>query len=129
MMQTTLRYIVLLTGFLGSLSANSVLSCSQNGGTFTTSGCYSLATFSFTESLDWANAYGSADTATNPNVIFDTSGGPWNAITGNGVTVGATLGPGYTGSTLLARADNFQMVFVDGSWQYAPFVAGYENYN
>jgi hypothetical protein len=128
-MRTTLKYIVLLAGLAGSLSANSVLSCSLNGGAFTTTGCYSLATFSFTESLDWANAYGSADTATNPNAIYDTSNGPWNAITGNGVTVGATLGPGYTGTqATIARYDNFQMVSVDGTWQPAPF-AGYSTYN
>jgi hypothetical protein len=128
-MLKTFKYMLLLAGLAGSLSANSVLTCSQNGGPFVSTGCYSLATFSFTESLDWANAYGSADTATNPNAVFDTTHGPWNAITDNGITVGATLGPGNTGGqTTLARYDNYQMVQVGGVWQYAAF-AGYGTYN
>src|SRR4051794_17277805 len=127
-MQRAWRYIFLLGGLAGTLPATSVLSCGFNGGALTTSGCYT-STFSFTESLDWANAYGSADTVNNPNAVYNpVLNGSWNALTGNGLTVGTTLGPGYNGTqTTIARVDNFQMVFQDGSWQFAPF-AGYENY-
>src|ERR1043166_4405347 len=89
------RYILLGFGIAGSVSANSVVTCSANGGAFSTNGCYSLASFSFSESLDWANAYGSADRAANPNAIYNPIlHGDWNATTTNGIIVGATLGPG-----------------------------------
>src|SRR5258708_7781448 len=82
-MRRILRYILLTGGLAGSLSATSVLSCGFNGGALSTSGCYSLPTFSFTESLDWAAAYGSADTVANPNAVYDPiTNGPWNATTG-----------------------------------------------
>ena len=97
-MRTFLRLLAVTGILVGSLSANSVLSCSYNGGPFVSTGCQSLATFSFTESLDWANAYGSADTAGNPNAIFDTLNGPWiSTPTTNGITVGASFGPGNPG--------------------------------
>src|SRR5215813_40093 len=96
-MLTFIRWLAVTGILVGSLPANSVLSCSYNGGPFVSTGCRSLSTFSFTESLDWANAYGSADTAINPNTVFNTSAGDWNALTGNGLTVGASLGPSYSG--------------------------------
>jgi hypothetical protein len=128
-MRRVLQYIVIMGGLAGSLSATSVLSCGFNGGALSTSGCYSSASFSFTESLDWAAAYGSADTAHNPNAVYNpVVSGPWNAVTAGGLTVGATLGPGYSGTqSTIARVDNFQMVFLGGSWQFAPF-AGYSTY-
>src|SRR4030095_14138586 len=99
-MRTFIRYLA-LTGILAaSVYGNTVLTCSSNNGPFTSVGCHSLATFSFTESLDWANAYGSADR--NANAIFDTSNGPWiSSATANGLTVGATFGPGSIGNTTL----------------------------
>jgi len=129
-MLTFIRWLA-VTGILaGSLSANSVLSCSYNGGPFVSTGCRSLATFSFTESLDWANAYGSAD-RNDPNqyAIFDTSNGPWiSNPTGNGITVGASFGPGNIGNTSLARYDNFEMVLEGSQWQFA-LLDGYATYN
>jgi hypothetical protein len=83
-MRRVWRFLLLLTGLSGLAMCQSVLTCSFNGGAFTSSGCYTLRSFTATESLDWSNAYGSADTATNPNTIYNTSHGPWNAITGNG---------------------------------------------
>src|SRR3954462_7594411 len=104
-------YIFLLGGLAGTLWATSVLSCATNGGPLSTSGCYT-SSFSFTESLDWANAYGSADTVNNPNAVYNpVLNGSLNALTGNGLAVGTTLGSGYNGTqTTIARVDNFQMV-------------------
>jgi len=129
-MQRVWRYIFLLGGLAGTLPATSVLTCGFNGGALGSTGCYTN-TFSFSESLDWSDAYGTADTVNNPNAVYNpVLNGPWNATTGNGLTVGATLGPAYNGTqTTIARADNFQMVFAgeEEGWQVAAF-AGYENY-
>ena len=116
------RLLILLVLLAATLAGNSVLTCSYDGGAFGSSGCLSLSTFHVTDSLDWAAAYGSADTAVNPNEVYNpVANGPWSAVTAGGLAVGATLAYNYSGiQTTLARVDNFQMVY-DGGWQFAPF--------
>jgi hypothetical protein len=119
----------------GILSANSVLTCGVNGGPLSGNGCIAQGTFVFNESLDWAAAFGSADTATNDAFHNVTLQGPWTALTAGGLEVDVTLPFNYSGITrTLGRADNFQMVCQDSpcsnasNWNFAPF-AGYDTWN
>lgn len=119
--------LVLLFAFIlvGNLSATVVLTCGFNGGPLSGSGCYSLPTFSFNETLDWQTAYGSADSGAHSTTYNPvTSGGPWlAAATDSGLTVGADFGPTYSGTNVISRLDNFALVNVEGNW-VLPFTTG-----
>ena len=112
-MRLSVRLILLLSFVLvGSLPATTVLICGVNGAALSGTGCYSLATFSFSESLDWQNAYGTAD----QNAHNVTTSGVWEATTGNGLQVGSTFGPTFAGTKNILLQDNFQLVFNGTSW-------------
>ncbi len=126
-MPTPLRRALLLALIImGTLPAATVLTCGFNGGALSGVGCYSFPTFSFTEYLDWQTAYGDANGihATTYNSV--TAGSPWIApATASGLVVGATFGPGYSGTDLISRVDNFGKVSIGGGWKLATLVPGY----
>jgi len=124
--KTQLRWLLLifgLSGLVGNVSASSLLTCSFNGGAYTTSGCYSIAGFAFNDSLDWQDAYGTADYVANPNQTYDPiANGPWAAVTSGGLGVSSTLAYDYTPlAHSLSRVDNFQMLYQSGAWNFAAY--------
>jgi hypothetical protein len=103
------------------LSAVPVLTCSTNGGPFTSVGCYtspSFSTLGTLESVDWQTALGPA----NQPAYNTTLNGPWTYTTPEGLTIGLTRGPGYQGtSDTLLRVDNFYRFFDNSTGTWRPF--------
>jgi hypothetical protein len=123
-MRVPVRLVLLLScAFVGSLSGTTVLTCGVNGAPLSGSGCYSLANFSFSDTIDWQNTFGTAD----QNAHNVTTSGIWQGVTDGGVQVGATFGPTYSGVKNILLQDNFKLVF-DGTTWVLPFTGPYANY-
>jgi hypothetical protein len=124
-----MKYFCLVLAVLGPFSvnvmANGAIACYDgvNGDPSATARvgpCATQANFSTlapNDSLDWSKL-GSA--ATGPlgvsNTTWNTSLGPWSAMTNSCITVGLTKGPGFTGGPTLERVDNGFLYFNGSTW-------------
>lgn len=128
------RAILLTLIMVAALPASTVLTCGFNGDALSGAGCYSFPSFSFTESIDWETAYGTANQAPlaagGPanSTTYDpvAAGSPWIApATSSGLVVGATFGSSYSGSSVISRVDNFAKVIVGDGFKLASREAEY----
>jgi hypothetical protein len=72
------RALFLALIMVSALPASTVLTCGFSGGVLSGAGCYSFATFSFKETIDWQAAFGDAN-GIHAYVQSRDGGGPWLA--------------------------------------------------
>ena len=118
------HYCVLLLA-AGSVSASPL--CTINS---VSTSCVSQSSFSFNDTANWATLFGSADQNNlqadyNPNTTYTTNS-PWvpNGGAGTADIANVTLGPGYSGPSILSRVDNTYWAWAPDSGQY---IYGFNN--
>lgn len=123
-----LPVIVLAVALVGSATA-STLVCS--GTSAQVIACYNNDLALFNDSLDWgasiANGGLGSALLSSSNPYDPAANGPWTAHSTNDVQVSVSLGPGYTGTGDLLRADNLAMIYDPalGYFWFPSLVAGY----
>jgi hypothetical protein len=123
-----MKYFCLVLAVLGpssvNLMASGVIACYDgvNGDPSAiqrVGPCATQANFSTlapNDSLDWSNLGSAATGPLGVSNTWNTSLGPWNAMTSGGITAGLTKGPGFTGGPTLGRVDNGFLYFNGTAW-------------
>jgi hypothetical protein len=93
--------------------------------------CYNNDLALFNDFLDWGTSIASGGLGSalqsSSNPYDPAANGPWTGHSTNDVQVSASLGPGYTGTGDLVRADNLAMIYDSdlGQFWFARLVPGY----
>lgn len=130
----TWRFLLVLLACAGALPAASILTCSFDGGPYSSIGCYNSPAAYTIETVDWLTALGSANQGAH-HTVAEKPETYWNYKTPDGLTVSLTLGPPgvYQGTAdTLLRVDNFYKYYDQstGTWKtYNAVGSPYGNYS